>query len=193
MSDVGDLIARIDAGSKANSINIRSKDNKCIVNESLVLEVKHGDNIMILEDKFKSSYDCKTCKGSGKVIVGCLKCDGLGRFDPDTDCGKCEGSGIVTKECPSCHGKGALVIIPDSSKGRPTSGTIVSMGPDCSIYKLGDRVAYAGYIGNLLPFKQNDRIRVMRETEPFCQIIELEKDSMINFEFIDKDTAYDVS
>lgn len=183
-------------------LHIESKGNCAIVGGAIELEILNGKNIMILEDEFQSSYDCKTCKGSGQIIKECLKCQGFGvlyshtiHTETSTPCAKCEGKGKWLEDCKDCNGKGALLEIPDSAKARPTSGCLISIGPEVTIYKLKDRVAYSGYTGHLLPFKGNSRIRVMNESEPFCIIRDVEgaTDIAEKLEFVDKDTAYDLS
>lgn len=183
---------------KKDQIHIVPKGNCAVVGGAIELEILNGKNIMILEDEFMSSYDCKTCKGSGQVIKECLKCSGNGSYrdqgESTETCAKCDGKGKWLEDCKDCNGKGALLEIPDQAKSRPTSGRIISIGPDVTIYKLIDRVAYSGYTGHLLPFKGNSRIRVMSEHEPFCIIRDVEGASPeTQVEFIDKDTAYDLT
>src|SRR5882757_6143514 len=123
-------------------------NDRVIVGGAIALKIKHGDTVIILEDEFKSSYDCTKCGGTGK-----------NRFDTP---------------CSFCNGKGALLEIPDQAKARPTSGKIVAVGPDIATSKIGDRVAYSGYTGHLIPFKGNTRLRIMREIEYFCHIEEVD-------------------
>lgn len=148
---------------------ITNEANRVIVGNSIALSVRCGDNIIILEDEFKSSYDCKKCGGKG-----------VNRFGA---------------QCTECNGKGMLLEIPDIAKARPTSGRIMAKGPDVTLYEIGERVAYSGYTGHLIPFKGNNRLRIMREKEPFCLVEEIEgaEDNAEKIEFIDKDTAYDLT
>jgi co-chaperonin GroES (HSP10) len=205
--DAASIYLRQRQEAAENRLLIEVGDNCVIVNKSLKLSIRHGDNIMILEDEYKSNYDCKECGGTGKKKVQCLKCDGKGwiysptqdasvfleNWDKET-CGKCDGTGSKEETCKACNGKGALIEIPDQAKSRPTSGKVVAWGPDCILYNSGDRVAYNSYTGSLLPFKGNNRIRVMRETEPFCLLEEIAADGKYEeVQFIDKDNAYDVS
>ena len=182
---------------------VDEEHSRVIVGGAIGLAIKNGDTVIILEDEFKSSYDCKTCDGTGEVIKNCLKCSGTGidesvkadSNDPIINCGKCEGKGSWLISCTDCNGKGALLEIPDQAKARPTSGKIVAVGPGVQFSALGDRVAYSGYTGHLIPFKGNTRLRIMREGEYFCHIEEIQgaKQEGEKIEFVDKDTAYDLA
>jgi hypothetical protein len=63
-----------------------------------------------------STYDCPTCKGSGK----CRKCEGDGELDPEFEhadpkhCTTCRGSG----DCPRCRGKTKLKLKCGECKGQ---------------------------------------------------------------------------
>lgn len=185
-------------------VRVDVENNRVIIGGVIALKLKMGDSVIILEDEFKSSYDCKTCDGTGEVIKTCLKCEGTGNLDtpmsdnylePTMPCGKCEGKGTWLTECSDCKGKGALLEIPDQAKARPTSGKIVAAGPNVVFAQVGDRVAYSGYTGHLLPFKGNTRLRIMGEKEFFCYVEDVAGGTQEGekIEFIDKDTAYDLS
>jgi co-chaperonin GroES (HSP10) len=164
------------------------EENNCVViNKSLVLDIVIGDNIIILEDQYKSGYECKDCRGLGERELKCLKCDGY-----DKECGRCDGKGFRVERCKLCNGKGVSIEIPDDAKARPTSGTIVAIGPEVQYYALGNRVAYSTYTGHLLPFKGNNRLRIMKESEPFCRIRDIKTDNAdaVPVEFIDTDDPY---
>lgn len=203
---IGEGIDKIYAEDRAQRLNkkliIRRETNGVVVNGTLRFEIKAGRNILILEDEFKSSYDCKECKGAGKIRATCLKCEGTGELEkgrgtaefPLTDtCGKCDGKGYEDRDCKVCNGKGCTVEIPKNQQKKPTSGTIVSVGPKAKIYKVGDRVCYTTYTGHHLPFSENDRIRVMHEREAMCFIEDVTPDqSGINeFEFASGDNPYE--
>ena len=188
-------------------IVVDEEHSRVIVGGAIGLAIKNGDTVIILEDEFKSSYDCKTCDGTGEVIKNCLKCDGSGKGGGITtvehginktsysECNKCDGKGSWLIPCTDCNGKGALLEIPDQAKARPTSGKIVAVGPDVKFSAIYDRVAYSGYTGHLIPFKGNTRLRIMREIEYFCHIEEIQgaKQEGEKIEFVDKDTAYDLT
>ena len=123
------------------------------------------NQIIILQDEYKSGYECELCgdrehrflKGSEakqESIIDCVQCGGAGRVAKAgrdemlfIRCTACEGSGKVT--CPKCAGKGSpSVVIPDDQKGRPTTGTVVSAGENVKRYKLGDRLLVPAFAGH---------------------------------------------
>lgn len=174
-------------------VKLDEANNRVIIGGRVALKLVIGRDIIILEDEFKSSYDCTVCEGTGEIINTCLKCVGKGTNRLGSPCSECNETGEIIKECASCNGKGALLEIPDQAKARPTSGVIQVCGPDCEAYKVGDRVAYTGYTGHLLPFKGNTRVRIMNEKEAMCLVEEVAGAIGDPIEFIDKDTAYDLS
>src|SRR6516165_12093427 len=71
-----------------------------------------GDRVIIVEDKFRSGYECSTCGGNGKLA--CTECGGSGRYfrgDVSFKCSSCEGRGVIV--CLVCKGKGATLIVPE--------------------------------------------------------------------------------
>jgi co-chaperonin GroES (HSP10) len=126
------------------------------------------DKILVLLDKFKTGYECKTCDGDG-ILKKCPTCGGSGVDRFEQDCKEC-GNGTLTypRECDRCKGIGSSIIVPESSKQIPTSGVIVSCGPKCVARKLGERVLFGAHTGYYLPFKGNVRLRLLREHEVMC-------------------------
>ena len=132
-----------------------------------------GDRILVMEDPFKSGYECETCGGSGK-----LKCDNCeeGITSTGKKCSFCEQSGRI--KCPVCLGKGGLIVVPDNQQARPTTGRIVSIGEDVKKYGVGESCLYASYCGHLLELGGYDshdneikvNLRVIRESEMLCRI-----------------------
>lgn len=113
-------------------------DGEILVDGQNVVELeKLGISLMAVEDKiivmfddFKSGYECKTCGGVGKVY-GCSVCDNSGKDRFDQECKICKGSGKAYQlSCPDCKGKGGILVIPETAKSLPTTGVVVSMGPD---------------------------------------------------------------
>ena len=131
------------------------------------------DRLIVLQDEHKSGYECPTCgdkehrtKSSTKSasmpetesIIDCENCKGMGfYFKPSLDenkagtvkvfCSRCDRTGKVA--CPECDGKGSkTIVIPDSTKGRPTTGVVVSCGANVKNYQLGDRVCYPSFAGH---------------------------------------------
>jgi len=108
----------------------------------------YGDRIYVIEDEFRSGYECVQCGGSG--TLPCSECDGKGTetcdnckgsgessLVPGAKCTQCKGDktqtcrsclGVRTEVCPGCEGKGGLLVVPDASIRRPTTGVVVSLG-----------------------------------------------------------------
>lgn len=134
------------------------------------------DKIIILVDGYKSGYECKTCKGTGRVPSS-LNAD-------------------VLRSCDDCKGKGQTLVIPDTAKSMPSTGVVVSMGPQTRFMKLkhyssylsyqryqkwienlilktcpvqiGTRVVFGVHVGTKIPLKGNIKLTIMREREPLC-------------------------
>ena len=126
------------------------------------------DNLIVLMDEFNSGFECAKCKGADIRTEGgdmytqkqvsyivCDQCGGkgkrpkVGNADILVNCTDCGGRGSVP--CPECGGTGTTgIAIPDQSKGAPTTGKIVSVGPDVTkeLFKLGDRVMFSSYSGH---------------------------------------------
>lgn len=122
-----------------------------------------GDRLLIQEDEFRSGYECQTCGGPGKV--DCSNCDGAGHNGPKK-CSHCNGDGKVI--CSACEGKGGLLIAPETSQRRPTSGKIVSAGPECKYLKVGDSVLYSNFAGYTIDLDRAGAkvvLRILHETE----------------------------
>lgn len=150
--------------------NIEVKEDKLNVLEISDLGISLeavADKIIILVDGYKSGYECKTCSGTGRVESPIV-------------------SGAKT-DCSDCKGKGKLLEIPDTAKSMPSTGVVVSMGPDTKFmrYKkanateeelnnigiqIGTRVVYGIHVGTPIPIKGNIKLRIMRENEPLCRI-----------------------
>lgn len=139
-----------------------------------------ADKIMILVDSYKSGYECKECGGTGRIKSSIV-----------------EGA---TSQCADCKGKGVTLVIPDNAKSMPSTGVIVSMGPDTKFMKIkedlkecksfyepdqvkehedklaqmpiqvGARVCFGVHVGTKIPLKGNIILVVMRENEPLCRI-----------------------
>lgn len=83
-----------------------------------------GDRVLVKQDDFKTGYECETCHGTGRSPIN--------------------------KEwrCKDCDGHGALLIIPEVSERRPTTGVIVSIGPDVQHLKIGQGVMFSSFAGH---------------------------------------------
>jgi hypothetical protein len=134
------------------------------------------DKILVLEDSFRSGYECDACNETGKLP--CKSCaDGRSRLNPEIVCKDCDGSLHV--KCPDCGGKGVLLEIPQSSQRRPTTGRIVSRGTDVSPQlNLGDSVMYPSFCGEVMDLKGSDEqgreisivVRMLKDKEIIARV-----------------------
>jgi len=157
-----------------------------------------GDQILVLEDKFRTGYECSKCDGEGYLDEKCPSCSGTGKeaagTDRETICRTCCPRNLVESGkytpgklvCSVCEGKGSLIVAPQISERKPSSGTIVSVGPevypDCRIInkitgqrfvypmKMGDRVLYTQFAGTSIDIKQKGLIRIMHCHEVLCKL-----------------------
>jgi co-chaperonin GroES (HSP10) len=110
-----------------------------------------NDRLIVIEDEFRSGYECTVCFGKTKVPCGkcgakgfalCDNCRGSGQsmLAPGARCTLCSGAGKLlcdacngakTVACESCAGRGVVeggLVIPEASERRPTTGVVVSTG-----------------------------------------------------------------
>ena len=108
-----------------------------------------GEQILVTLDQFKSGYECKMCKGKGKVTHK------IGREDVTETCPDCEGRTV---------GKGGI-IIPETSQILASSGVVVSMGAKarelCKEFTLGDRILFGFHSGSMIPTKAGVMLKRM--------------------------------
>ena len=124
-----------------------------------------GDRVVILEDEFRTGYECSRCGGSGKAPCG--NCGGLGA-NGAKKCSFCNGGVVV---CGDCGGKGGLIVAPEIAQRRPTTGRVMSAGEACKALKPGQSVMYsnfAGYVVDLARAGRNVTLRILHETEVLC-------------------------
>jgi hypothetical protein len=140
------------------------------------------DRVLVLEDEFRSGYECEICNQVGSVM--CRQCGGKGSYCSDQPgyehvekkCSDCDGTG--KKKCSDCNGTGALIHIPDSAKRRPTTGLIVSLGCDVKEYHRGEYAAYPNFCGEVWELSGLDAsgvestivLRMMKEKELLCRV-----------------------
>jgi len=75
-----------------------------------------------------------------------------------------------------------IIVTPDNIKRRPTTGTILAIGPDVSeVFKVGDRVLFGMFSGTLVQFKQKPAYRVLGEDEILCTINAAAEDAYLDF------------
>src|SRR3990172_5592755 len=145
-----------------------------IVGGELAIEAL-GKRVIIVEDRFRTGYECSTCDGVGFFNEECPHCNGktiLTGIESFSTCPSCriEGRSTGKKLCPTCKGRGGLLIAPQEAEGRPSSGKIMSIGPEVKILKVGDRVIYSNYAGTAINFKQKAVVRILQEEEIFGRL-----------------------
>lgn len=132
-----------------------------------------GDRIVVRRDALESEYICRSCKGKGHTNEVCGLCEGKQRVK-GVQCTGCKVLGFEAgttrpsgfAKCVDCTGSGWKhgIVIPESSQGKPVTGTVVSLGPDTQLVKLGDRVLHSKFAGHTLEMKQ-ETYTFMREGE----------------------------
>lgn len=130
----------------------------------------YGDRILVRRDTLEDSYSCSSCKGSGKSEAVCPMCNGLGNT-----CAHCLVLGYRMstkyssgkKPCEPCRGSGWAggIVIPDQNQSVPIAGIVVSIGPDCKMTKLGDRVMFSMFAGHTWSHRGGETTVMMREHE----------------------------
>lgn len=119
-----------------------------------------GDRVIVLQDDYRSGYECPRCLDQDKrtyagrevSVIQCEVCGGTGyrakAGNPNLQvkCSDCEGFGVVA--CPECGGKGGTIVLADNTKGKPTTGTIVSVGEDVTRWKRGEKCIYPSFSGH---------------------------------------------
>ena len=125
-----------------------------------------NEKILVSIDIFKSGYECKDCKGSGKIETK------IGReMQVDT--------------CTSCNGRGGLLVLPEGSKNLPTTGVVVSMGPVArknATFKIGDRILFGAYAGTMIPTKAGLMFKYM---DWYLAVVKIDgADEMSAFDFV---------
>lgn len=124
------------------------------------------DRMIILQDEYRSGFECPRCLNKDirmldsmhqASMVPCENCAGKGEYAKNllggalqvvmVKCSHCEGRGAV--KCPDCNGVGGSIAISQESERRPTTGTIVSIGPQVHpSYARGQKVIYPSFAGH---------------------------------------------
>jgi co-chaperonin GroES (HSP10) len=146
----------------------------------------HADRILVLQDDFVSGFECVDCGGTG--YLRCVECKGEGKyssmaatgkgnaFSIEKKCSSCDGKG--KQACRACGGKGGLLVIPDASERRPTTGTIVSVGNKVTDFTRGQGVLYPSFAGQVLELEDKDihgrdvkvTIVILRDSEVLTKV-----------------------
>jgi hypothetical protein len=169
-----------------------------------------GDKILVSVDIFKSGYECKECKGVGRIKSHCscedsfrpgyrysfvgIDAEGVySEAQKQMKCKECGGDYIekrVDEVCKACNGTGALLHIPDTGKMMPTTGVIVSVGSEVKnpLLKNQTRVLFGAYTGVMIPTKAPGIVfKVLRDIEVLCIIKGGEEMAAFDFILADKD------
>ena len=145
------------------------------------------DRLIVLQDEHRSGFECELCgdkehriarggfEGQTESIIECDNCNGVGKYPKngtDIRCSHCEGTGKIA--CPKCGGKGSkTIVIGEKEKDRPTTGVVVSVGPNIKNFKLGDRLCYPSFSGHAFDLTGvDDEGRTVKRT----LVIHIERD-----------------
>lgn len=137
-----------------------------------------GDRVDILRDVLESAYSCKTCHGKGHYAAICGNCRGTKYEEVQgatLPCRACIvlGFGMEIKhssghrKCDACAATGwrGGIVIPEQAQQEAITGIVVSVGPECRLLKIGDRVVHSKYAGHTLKMSEDNAIVTMRESE----------------------------
>jgi co-chaperonin GroES (HSP10) len=143
-----------------------------------------GHRILVLEDEFKSGYECKDCNGSGHTEEKCPHCFGTGMWKAKPDNGSCPDCEVGTSDgrkslgfkiCPTCKGRSGMIIIPDDAKRRPCTGVILSKGSEVTEFTVGSRVLYTNYTGTDFELLGGVKLRIMLDHDVMAEYKKLKK------------------
>lgn len=147
-----------------------------------------GHRIIVLEDEFKSGYECRACGGTGHTENLCKYCNGTrlwrGKPDhgacPDCEVGTSDGRKSLGYEiCPSCKGTSGIIIVPDTAKRRPLTGLVLSVGSEVREFKVGTRVMYTNYTGTDFEILGGIKLRIMLDHDVMAEYKQLKKSPSI--------------
>jgi hypothetical protein len=153
-----------------------------------------GDRLIVVQDEFRSGYECLTCKARDIRIIDqmhqasvltCGMCAGLGHQlssiveGAKRTCPQCEGRGWHV--CPDCQGTGTAgggIAHSQESERRPSTGTVYSKGSLVTRYERGDGVIYASFSGHFWELEAPDVhgnyvkiiIGILREDEVIARV-----------------------
>lgn len=143
-----------------------------------------GHRILVLEDEFKSGYECKDCGGTGHTDLICLHCKGSTFWKGKEDNGPCPdcevGTSGIRKSlgfelCPTCKGRSGMIIVPDDAKRRPCTGVILSKGSEVTEFTVGSRVLYTNYTGTDFEILGGVKLRIMLDHDVMAEYKKLKK------------------
>lgn len=123
-----------------------------------------NDRLLVIEDEFRSGYECPDCVGKKKIKspeleeLVCENCEGSGRsvISKEARCSACRGTGRTL--CATCKGKGGVIVVAQASERRPTTGTVVSVGDKISQASTPCSICFGrGYFEVVHPAGVTDR------------------------------------
>jgi co-chaperonin GroES (HSP10) len=163
-------------------INIKDAIETNVLNLGGMTLEASADRIIVVEDEFKSGYECGMCEGAGSLV--CENCNGTGKssISKDARCSQCQGRKNIV--CPECKGKTVVqggLVVPEASVRRPTTGTIVSIGPDVEArgrFTRAQSVIYTSFSGHVFELNAFDLagreivivIRVIQESDILAKV-----------------------
>lgn len=176
MAQVTDDIAVVGSPSRLQQMSKREAREQLIWYKTPAgFSAAHGDRILVRRDTIEDEYSCQVCKGSGKSDEKCRLCGGTALEGKGKSCRSCQvlGYGMTEQHacgfhpCTSCKGSGweGGIIIPDVAQSMPISGIVVSVGPECKLLKLGDRVMFSRFAGHTWSHRGGETTVMMRESE----------------------------
>lgn len=137
-----------------------------------------GDRVDILRDVLESAYSCKTCHGKGHTAAMCGNCRGTKHEEVQGAALPCRGCIVLGfgmeikhssghRKCDACAATGwrGGIVIPEQAQQEAITGIVVSVGPECRLLKIGDRVVHSKYAGHTLKMSEDNAIVTMRESE----------------------------
>jgi co-chaperonin GroES (HSP10) len=159
-------------------------DNWANVNEMYMLSPILGGSgrLLILEDPFKSQFECTKCHGKGHLGVVCKWCLGT-RFEKGKEengyCRDCTvgavgaGKTLGYEACDLCHGQGGSIVTPEESQKNTTTGNILAISSSgIEQVKVGDKVMFTNYTGHPFKFMRKD-FRMVTEKDLLCLVKQL--------------------
>lgn len=191
---------RVQIEKVASNLNVQADDSNIVALPDLLIGLEAiGDNIIVLLDNYKSGYECTTCGGTGFLIKRerCI-------CDPDVEdselgaprgtrnrfgavCELCggeyKGKRRETKlSCGACHGQGSKLFIPEVAQSQPTTGIILSVGPEVNRKGIEKniRVVATPYSGTFLPMLNGAQIKVYRQHEPLIRLYNMVNGEMLS-------------
>jgi co-chaperonin GroES (HSP10) len=158
------------------------KENWAIIKGQYALNPKE-DRLLVLEDGYKSRFDCGKCGGKKHLGEMCHYCGGTKMYkgSPCRDCevasaktdnyiGGTESLGFVP--CDQCKGQGGTIVIPDDSQKNSTTGNILAVGDKVHIYHVGEKIMFTSFTGSPFIFLDMS-LRIINEKDVLCSVKQL--------------------